>query len=214
MKNWLIFQNHQVTYYPETIDDITQDNKIIIHNELFNNALYAAIADNIGIYFDVIDEIPEYEEQTNYICCFYSKNKWHYYDKYDLEITDEIEKIGYVDLVEWRIMEKEGDALKFYDPTIAYFIRKRFKLNINEKYKYNKFEIDLKPYWNGEYNKKIFAKHNILQNIDGEYTFNDIIEYDYVKGLATIENRVENRISKVKFLEISEDDNLNIQTYY
>lgn len=210
MSNWSTVFVNQNIYDPLTVEEVVTDKFNIIHKELYNNAIKFAVIDNIGKYFEVTKGKPDIEEDC--ILCLYDEENETWDLASSLDGIDE-DKCGYVDLIDWKIYEDDYGVTRYFHPTKAVFTSRTFK-NTNNQLRYIKFTIDLTDYWFNEYNAAIAKRYNIFNSIDWCYPFNDIIEYDYVKGLATVENRVDNKTSKIRFRNISMDDELQIQKIF
>ena len=209
MKNWFNFNISQKTYLPTPYSEVISNSSEEIHKQLYDHALSIAIIKNIGKYFEVTTGIPEFEDDI-VRCKLNSDNVWEFVPSYDgLESVE----CGYVDLSNWRIYEDLSKPVLFYEPTTVLFISKTIGKK-NGVLKYSKFKIDLSEYWNNEYNVEFLKHIDGIHSIDYEYPFNDIIEYDYIKAKAKLENRVENKTKWIRFDEISEDDTLKTQDFY
>lgn len=211
MKNWINFNISQQTYKPVSVQDIVSDKAEIIHKILFDNALSIAVVDNINSE-DPFFKIEEYSkildvEDGSIIKFYKDKNKYVFIK--DIPENLSIDDIFCVDLNKYRIYENIKNTKNFYDPSTVTFISKRY-----DKRGFKKLTIELNKYWDNSYNKEFLSNAELKQTIDYEYPFNDIIEYDYIKAKAKIENRVENKIRWIRFNEISNNDDLNIQLFF
>lgn len=230
MKSWNNYNIYQNTYYPEKVEDLILDKKEKIHKTLYNNALNLAIIDDLNDdepLFTVITDEPEMEEDI--VRCYRTYfideegetiySDWKYTPTYDIVKNLENVELGYVDLIEWRIYEDDTYAVTFYDPTDAVVVSKKLRKKFDKDGKligidgYVKWIFELRPYWENDYNAKIMARYPLLKTIDDEYPYNNITEYNYVKGTAVLENKIENTKKKIKFSNISTDDSVKIQLF-
>lgn len=183
MSKWLKYNISQQTYSPKTVDDVITDKYNTIHNRIYNDALKRAILDNTELF-----NIHDYIEN-------------------EIELNDNIillENNKFVNLSDYKISEINENS-HYLLPNKVMFINKR-KL-------YNRFILDLTNYWNYEFEAKnhFYNTDDLITNIpDDWYRYNDIINYDYINGKATIENRVETKTRKIDFRKISTNDSIKI----
>lgn len=209
--DWININVSQNNYNPITVNDVVSGKQAKIHKILYTYALEQAILNNangVNPDFTVIREIPS-NNKLNIIKCAEQKGKWIKVNSYDDYINF---PKGYIDLSKWRIYEDTTGVENYYEPTKIVCISKQL---VNDKgaLNYKKIEIDLKHWWNADYSKEINKKIEATNSIEDTYPFNDIVEYDYINGKAKLENRIEDTERWIRFNEISEKDNLNLEDF-
>lgn len=210
MQNWVKFNINQNTYNPVTVKDIVSDKPEIVHKILFETALAMAVVNDLNkedSYF-VVEEYNGEDIYDSIVKCYIKNDKYVYVENF----ADNDDKRYIVNLNRYKIYEDTSDAKTFYDPTYAIIISKR--LDNKNKLNFRKLKIDLSKFWENEYNKEFLSKIKPLNEKNDEYPFNEIVYYDYIQGKAKLENKVEGKIKWVRFDEISEDDNLDVELYF
>lgn len=180
MNKWLKYNVSQQTYFPQTVDSIISGKYDAIHNKLFKDAVDKAIEDN-----ENSDIFIRQQEKTSNNC---------------KQIKNE-----FVDLDKYKLIE--------LDTTTNYLLPTKLLVLVRTNKLHKRKIIDLSKYWNYEYelSKNFFDDNNMITNkLDNWYKYNDIVGYDYIKGKATLNNRVETKQRKIDFRKISIDDEIKI----
>lgn len=186
MSKWLNYNVSQQTYYPQTVNDVISDKYDIIHNKIYVSALNAAINENSDLFhkYDNDGSIDIENNKSRYV------------------LVDNDNK--YIDLNEYRITEVIEDKNYLLPTKVLFVYRKKL---------INRFTLDLSKYWNYEFEveNNFFDSSQFITNYSEDwYKYNDVINYDYINGKATIQNRVETKTKKIDFCKISLDDNIKI----
>lgn len=204
--NWLNYNISQQTYSPKTVSDVATNKFNKIHENLFENAKHKAI-------IEALDDNGEYIfEHQIYNSLFDNEDNVIYLDENNNETNDK-EKIVYViNLDDYKITEHVPQDRNHYLLPSFIIVSPRKIIKDNGKISLTKHKIDLENWWESEYElSKIYDGASLITNkLDDWYPFNDIIFYDYVRGKATLENRVEMKERKVNFDRISTDDEIKI----
>lgn len=202
--NWLNYSVSQQTYSPKTFSDVSTNKFNKIHERLFEDAKHKAIIkskiDNDNYIFERKYDL---ENNTSYNCIYLDK---------DNNEVDKNNAYAFIDLDDYKISEYVPNNRNHYllPSYLIITTRKIYKEKFSPNIK--KFTVDLDEWWENEYElSKIFDGSALLTNkLDDWYPYNDIIYYDYIKGKATLENKVEMKTRKVNFNHISVDDEIKI----
>jgi hypothetical protein len=201
--NWLNYSLDQNTYKPKMVEDVVSNHNNVIHNLIYEDAKHKSILNAK----EGENYIFERQEKTNNTQFF---NNGHYIFLQDDKITETTKDncSYFIDLSKYKINEINSSSDTYIDIPSISVTHKTYNNGILQLKRY---EIDLSEWWNNDYeNYQINIPDSIANHLLDWYKYNDIIEYDYIRGNATLENRVEYKKRKIKFKNISEEDTLDI----
>lgn len=204
--NWLNYNVSQQSYSPKTFTDVITNKFNKIHERLFEDAKNKAIINtktDDGEYLFKHVSVPQDTTPELYNCILCDANN---------NVVSDINSASfYIDLDDYKLIEHIPEDRNHYLLPSYLIITNRIIYN-DSCPSINRVTIDLDPWWENEYEiSKIFDGSSLqTNNLDDWYPYNDIIYYDYIKGKATLENRVEMKTRKINFENISVNDEIKI----
>lgn len=200
---WTKLNLSQHTYKPIPVEDIITSKMDIVHAIAFEDAKKRAIINSKNN-----DGSPLFLEK------YINQNDADIYVDENFNECDRNNAFYCINLDEWKFIEKNETNDSYTLPPTLICIKRNINKNNDGKPIIERHIISLSPWWDMFYNIFNDLKYDsITNNFIDEYKFNDIIQYDYCRKKATIENRVEMYTRKIPFKDIKYSDNINIGLY-